>query len=425
MIVKVTHHSAVTVTCSQLRSDISLDNHSLSDTDAMSECIVNNTKGNKLLSLAYNLADTVSQPTMGKNKMWHSLPLGHGPEIRILAIFVNSKETTEGQKGVLCLFICIDVKVKFVVAGDPEDTSDDMPLLFSPAGAASPGTGHASSDLELQEHCHGLEPVRDSGKVARRQLALATLLCTVFVTGEVVGGWVSGSLAIMSDAAHMFSDLASFGVSLLVLYVSERKATKKMTFGYHRAEALGALATLCIIWYVTGILVYLAVRRIHDNDFEIHETAMVVVASCAVVFNILLGLILHGVCGLGHGHSHGGGHGHGHGHGAGGDTKHINIRAAAIHVLGDLLQSIGVLISSVLIKCFGPEFKIADPICTLVFAVIVVVTTFTVLRDTLAILLEGAPPGLKYDVVATDLASIGDVVSASTQLPGVVRHTYI
>ena len=413
MIVKVTHHSAVTVTCSQLRSDISLDNHSLSDTDAMSECIVNNTKGNKLLSLAYNLADTVSQPTMGKNKMWHSLPLGHGPEIRILAIFVNSKETTEGQKGVLCLFICIDVKVRFVVAGDPEDTSDDMPLLFSPAGAASPGTGHASSDLELQEHCHGLEPVRDSGKVARRQLALATLLCTVFVTGEVVGGWVSGSLAIMSDAAHMFSDLASFGVSLLVLYVSERKATKKMTFGYHRAEALGALATLCIIWYVTGILVYLAVRRIHDNDFEIHETAMVVVASCAVVFNILLGLILHGVCGLGHGHSHGGGHGHSHG--AGGDTKHINIRAAAIHVLGDLLQSIGVLISSVLIKCFGPEFKIADPICTLVFAVIVVVTTFTVLRDTLAILLEGAPPGLKYDVVATDLASIGDVVS--THLP--------
>ena len=315
-------------------------------------------------------------------------------------------------KGVLCLFICTDVKVKFVVAGDPEDTSDDMPLLFSPAGAASPGTGHASSsELELQEHCHGLEPVRDSGKVARRQLALATLLCTVFVTGEVVGGWVSGSLAIMSDAAHMFSDLASFGVSLLVLYVSERKATKKMTFGYHRAEALGALATLCIIWYVTGILVYLAVRRIHDNDFEIHETAMVVVASCAVVFNILLGLILHGVCGLGHGHSHGGGHGHGHSHGAGGDTKHINIRAAAIHVLGDLLQSIGVLISSVLIKCFGPEFKIADPICTLVFAVIVVVTTFTVLRDTLAILLEGAPPGLKYDVVATDLASIGDVVS--------------
>merc|ERR1719410_1613402 len=125
----------------------------------------------------------------------------------------------------------------------------------------------------------------------------------------------------------MFSDLASFGVSLLVLYVSERKATKNMTFGYHRAEALGAMATLCIIWYVTGILVYLAVRRIHDNDFEIHETAMVVVASCAVVFNILLGLILHGVCGLGHGHSHG----------AGGDTKHINIRAAAIHVLGDLL----------------------------------------------------------------------------------------
>ena len=83
---------------------------------------------------------------------------------------------------------------------------------------------------------------------ARKQLAMATVLCSLFVTGEVVGGWVSGSLAIMSDAAHMFSDLASFGVSLLVLFIAERRPTKKMTFGYHRAEALGALATLIIIW---------------------------------------------------------------------------------------------------------------------------------------------------------------------------------
>lgn len=88
----------------------------------------------------------------------------------------------------------------------------------------------------------------NSSLQARKQLAMATVLCSLFVTGEVVGGWVSGSLAIMSDAAHMFSDLASFGVSLLVLYIAERRPTKKMTFGYHRAEALGALATLIIIW---------------------------------------------------------------------------------------------------------------------------------------------------------------------------------
>ena len=78
---------------------------------------------------------------------------------------------------------------------------------------------------------------------------MATVLCSLFVTGEVVGGWVSGSLAIMSDAAHVFSDLASFGVSLGVLYIAERRPTKKMTFGYHRVEALGALATLIITWF--------------------------------------------------------------------------------------------------------------------------------------------------------------------------------
>ena len=264
-----------------------------------------------------------------------------------------------------------------------DDSSDDVPLLFS---ATSPTLQlHSSQELDLVDHCHCKAPRRDSSLKARRQLCTATILCSIFVAGEVVGGYLSGSLAIMGDAAHMFSDLASFGVSLMVLWISDRKAPKNMPFGYHRAEALGALATLCIIWYVTGILVYLAVRRIHDQDFEIHDTTMLVVASAAVAFNILLGFTLHGACGHlpGHNHSHGlggGGHSH-HSHGEAGPdaesggvdvSRQINIRAALIHVLGDLLQSIGVLISSLLIKFFGESYKIADPICTLIFAVIVV-----------------------------------------------------
>ena len=319
-----------------------------------------------------------------------------------------------------------------------DDSSDDVPLLFS---ATSPTLElQRSQEMELVDHCHCKAPRRDSSLKARRQLCMATVLCSIFVAGEVVGGYLSGSLAIMGDAAHMFSDLASFGVSLIVLYISDRKATKSMTFGYHRAEALGALATLCIIWYVTGILVYLAVRRIHDQDFEIHDTTMLIVASAAVAFNILLGFTLHGACGQLHGHNHshglgggGGGHSH-HSHGgdSGGDdiSRQINIRAALIHVLGDLLQSIGVLISSLLIKFFGESYKIADPICTLIFAVIVVrrifieifesfiflstqiCTTFTVLRDTLSILLEGTPSSVNYDTIYTDLLGTPDIVSA-------------
>ena len=87
---------------------------------------------------------------------------------------------------------------------------------------------------------------------------------------------------------------------------------------------------------------------------------------------------------------------------------HINVSAALIHVLGDFLQSVGVLISSILIKV-NPEYKIADPICTILFALIVFFTTFTILRDTLRILMEGTPSGISYDLVKKDLLKIQGV----------------
>lgn len=299
---------------------------------------------------------------------------------------------------------------------DHTSDSDDVPLLFSPLGS-SPAS-HSSQELDTVDHCHGVEPARDASKAATRQLSIAVVLCGVFVVGEVLGGYLSGSLAIMGDAAHMFSDLASFGLSLFVLWLGEKKPKKSMTFGYYRAEALGALATLVIIWYVTGILVYLAIKRISTGEFELHSSAMLIVATCAVIFNVFLGITLHGglaICRLPHGHSHsggGGGHqhlgGHDHSHG-GADGRQINIRAALIHVLGDLLQSIGVLISSMLIKFCGEDYKLADPICTLVFACIVVMTTIPVLRDTVTILLEGKPHRLNYDLIYEDLLSVKEV----------------
>jgi len=288
--------------------------------------------------------------------------------------------------------------------------SDDVPLLFSPLSPSDSNSSLSSREMDMVDHCHGKEPKRDASKAAKRQLTLAIGLCTVFVLGEVIGGYYSSSLAIMGDAAHMFSDLASFGVSLFVLWLSDKKPKKSMTFGYYRAEALGALATLIIIWYVTGILVYLAIKRIHDVDFEIHSQAMVIVASCAVVFNIMLGFTLHGVCKVPHSHSHGmGGHEHSHEQSSVSPSRQINIRAAMIHVLGDLLQSFGVLVSSLLIQFFGDSFKIADPICTLIFACIVIATTWTVLRDTLVILLEGTPTSISYDHVYNDLLQIKEV----------------
>jgi len=277
-----------------------------------------------------------------------------------------------------------------------ESDSDSSPLL----------------EDSIMDHCHtGVPTRRPHVDKAKRKLSIACGLCLLFITGEVTGGYLSGSLAIMSDAAHMFSDFTSFLISLLAIHLGTRKPTKKFTFGLYRAEVIGALITVLIIWFVTGVLLYLACQRLVSGDFEVDPNPMIAVATCAVIFNIILGLLLNGQH---HGHSHGQSkHSHliednNENHTS--SSEHINIRAALIHVLGDLIQSIGVLISSVIIKIW-PECKKADPICTVLFSVIVVATTVRILRDTLNILLESNVDSTKnYDTIYNDLLNLDHVV---------------
>ncbi|XP_078450405.1 proton-coupled zinc antiporter SLC30A2 [Lampetra planeri] len=219
----------------------------------------------------------------------------------------------------------------------------------------------------------------------------------------------------MTDAAHLLTDFASFLISLFSLWVSSRPATKIMNFGWFRAEILGALLSVLSIWVVTGVLVYLAVQRIVSDDFSIDGEVMLITAACAVGVNIIMAVTLHQP-GSFHGHSHGGGggghshsHGHGHGHGGGKESEqNVNVRAAFIHVLGDLLQSLGVLIAAIIIY-FKPNLKIADPICTFIFSVIVLATTISILRDVLRVLMEGTPKGIDFNEVKASLLAVPGV----------------
>ena len=233
---------------------------------------------------------------------------------------------------------------------------------------------------------------------------MASVLCLFFMTAEVVGGVLSNSLAIATDAAHLLTDFASFMISLFAIYMAGKPKSQKMSFGWHRAEVLGAIVSVLMIWVVTGILVYMAFTRVLTRDFEIKAEVMLITSGLGVLVNIVMGASLHQ-----HGHSHGGGHGrdhergenhHGHGH-----DENINVKAAFIHVVGDFLQSLGVFLAA-LVMYFKPDWTIIDPICTFIFSLLVLATTISILRNTLEVLMEATPSGVSYNVVKSTFLEV-------------------
>lgn len=276
----------------------------------------------------------------------------------------------------------------------------DMPLLNSTEQVAI-------LSVKDFDHCHKEQSHTNS--VAKLQLSIACLLCLIFMVAEIVGGYIAGSTAVMTDAAHMLSDFVGLFVSLCAMWISGRKPTRRLSFGYYRVEVLGALLSVSVIWVLTAVFIFVAVQRLVSGIYEIHSKAMMLVSIFGIFVNIVMATILaSGSCLKGHDHHHPNHYHHPHhGHNRG-DEMNINLRAAVIHVLGDLLQSIGVFIAACIVTFF-PEAKIADPICTFVFAPIVIATTLRVLRDTTWVLLEACPMHLDYSTVARDLCMLDGV----------------
>ncbi|CAF3569855.1 unnamed protein product [Rotaria socialis] len=330
-----------------------------------------------------------------------------------------------------------------LMANDGEDKTPLLNDIDHEEGIQAAIMSNAS--LTRSTHCHVPDDKFDYG--ARNRLILVLIICIVFMVIEIVGGIISNSTAVITDAAHMAIDVASFLISLTAMFLATKRPTKRLSFGYIRAEVLGALLSVLAIWLVTGVLVYMAIERCINQKFEVKPLEMIIVASCGVVFNIVMFFVLHAdVCGtsLPHGHSHGHNHSHSHGHdhdhssddtlenvdtminssplvanivtgqrreGAKKTTKNINVRAAIIHVIGDFVQSVGVLCAAILIK-FKPEYKLADPICTFIFSVLVLFTTITIMRDIIFVLMEAVPPHVNYSRVVDDLLRIPGVRNA-------------
>ncbi|KFV84659.1 Zinc transporter 4, partial [Struthio camelus australis] len=230
------------------------------------------------------------------------------------------------------------------------------------------------------------------------------------------GGYVANSLAIMTDALHMLTDLSGIILTLLALWLSAKSPTKRFTFGFHRLEVLSAIISVLLVYILMAFLLYEAVQRTIHMDYEINGDIMLITAAVGVAVNLIMGFLLNQ---SGHLHSHSHSHPHSplpqlnspntahsssHGHSS------LAVRAAFVHALGDLVQSIGVLVAAYIIR-FKPEYKIADPICTYIFSILVVLTTVRILCDTGVIILEGVPRHLNVDRIKEDLMKIEDVYS--------------
>ncbi|EZG47082.1 cation efflux family protein [Gregarina niphandrodes] len=324
----------------------------------------------------------------------------------------------------------------------------------------------------------------NSHESSKRKLLAASLICGVFMVVEIAAGLYAGSLAIITDAAHMLSDLCSFGISLASIYMSQLPPTDKLSFGYQRAEMVGAFISIMIIWLLTIWLVIEALRRLW-NPAEVRAPVMIVTAAFGILSNVAIALILSGDHHHHHHHHHNEvGEGSSHEHhllpcSSGVESQHgqksesnqslsegtpflqgnavegyiragevikrlsnpttcqlddiitadaayvevadvpvevcargmegnWNVMAAYLHTLGDLLQNVGVAVAGVLIY-MKPNWTAADPVCTLVFAAIVVCTTLGLIQEALMLLMEGVPRGISAEAVAVELKKIPEV----------------
>ena len=260
-----------------------------------------------------------------------------------------------------------------------------------------------------------MSPLERKKAFAKRQLRTIMAICVLFMTCEVVGGYFAGSLAIMTDAAHLLSDAASFAISLGAVWLAERPRTAHATFGFHRVEIFGALASVLLIWVLTAVLCFEAVERIRNPE-PVKGDIMFITAALGLGVNLAMMRVLHGGGGgdegggggggSHHGHSHAGGHGHSHG----GSGDNMAVQAAFIHILGDFVQSIGVLIAAAVIWAV-PEAHIADPICTFIFSVLVLFTTFNILRSAYHELMNGVPAHVDLARLAADMMTLPAVTN--------------
>ncbi len=218
----------------------------------------------------------------------------------------------------------------------------------------------------------------------RRRLAVVLGLTSVVLVVEVVGAWLSDSLALLADAGHMLTDVAGLTIALIAATLALKPGTPKRTWGYQRAEVLGATLQAAVLLAV-GVFIFVeGIRRLFEPP-PVASAAMLLFGVVGLVGNAVSIVIL-----------------------MRGHRGNVNLRAALLEVVNDALGSVAVLVAALVIALTG--WLQADAVVSLLIAVLIVPRTLSLLRETVSVLLESAPPGLDLDHVRRHLLALPHVL---------------
>ncbi|OEO32262.1 cation transporter [Devosia insulae DS-56] len=233
-------------------------------------------------------------------------------------------------------------------------------------------------------HSHGGRPASGSaGARHRRNLLIALGLTTAYLVAEVVGALISGSLALLADAAHMLTDVGGMALALLAIWFAARPPNASKTYGYLRTEVLAALANAVVLLVLAIYILYEAYERVLEPP-EVLSTPMLIVAVIGLVVNLISMRLL-----------------------AAGSKESLNLKGAYFEVLADMLGSIGVIVSALIIMFTG--WTLADPIIGAAIGLFIVPRTWALLRHAVNILLEGTPAGFDLGGLERALRALPDV----------------
>jgi cobalt-zinc-cadmium efflux system protein len=250
---------------------------------------------------------------------------------------------------------------------------------------------HSAGERELAKHAGGADGVvnphaprhASHRREGRRRMTIVLAILVVYMIAELVGGLITGSLALLADSGHMLSDVAALSLSLFAIWAAERPATARRTFGYHRLEILAALVNGGVLLAISILIMVEAIQRLRAPE-PVEGGWMLAIAVGGLVANLL---------GLWFLHDH--------------KDHGLNARAAWLHIVSDTLGSAGTIVSAALILAFGWQW--ADPIASLLIAVLVIHSSWSLLRETVGVLMEDAPSHIDVEAVRKAMSSIEGV----------------